>query len=196
MLLIFQNIESKNRVLGVKMKLYLLLVPIIISIFISSLSTVILTSSPDIISFMGSFLGSIISVAGAYWIFSMDGKQRDKEDLECLLSLLKFTVMKVDRVLVNFNNIKLGGAVNITQFAHELVYDKEWYKYLRLIDRYEDKESIIKFFDYIQRDKNMMLGDLITYRYNVVDILKRYDKYDVSLDKDELYLPLKEKYSN
>ncbi|WP_152650807.1 hypothetical protein [Paraclostridium benzoelyticum] len=178
------------------MKLYLLLVPIIISIFISSLSTVILTSSPDIVSFMGSFLGSIISVAGAYWIFSMDGKQRDKEDLECLLSLLKFTVMKVDRVLVNFNNIKLGGAVNITQFAHELVYDKEWYKYLRLIDRYEDKESIIKFFDYIQRDKNMMLGDLITYRYSVVDILKRYDKYDVSLDKDELYLSLNEKYSN
>ena len=43
---------------------------------------------------------------------------------------------------------------------------------------YEDEESIIKFFDYIQRDKNMSLGDLIEYRYNIINILKKHNKYD------------------
>ena len=41
---------------------------------------------------------------------------------------------------------------------------------------YEDEESIIKFFDYIQRDKNMSLGDLIEYRYNIINILKKHNK--------------------
>lgn len=176
------------------MKLYLLLVPIIISILISSLSTLTLTNYPDILSFWGSFVGAIISVVGAYWIFSIESKKRDKDDLECLLALLKFTVMKVDRVIEHPENIKEDRYVNIVKFSYELVYDKEWYKNLRLIDKYEDKESIIKFFDYIQRDKNMNLKDLTTYRYNVVDILKRYNKYDDSLDRDELYETLKDKY--
>lgn len=178
------------------MKLYLLVVPISISILISSLSTLTLTNYPDILSFWGSFVGAIISVLGAYWIFSIENKKRDKDDLDCLLALLKFTVMKVDRVLEHPQNIKSNRYTNIAQFAYELVYDKEWYKNLRLIDRYEDKESIIKFFDYIQRDKNMNLMDLTTYRCNVVDILKRYNRYDDSLDRDELYSTLKEKYNS
>ena len=59
---------------------------------------------------------------------------------------------------------------------------------------YEDEESIIKFFDYIQRDKNMSLGDLIEYRYNIINILKKHNKYDSSLDKEALYNMLNEDY--
>ena len=59
---------------------------------------------------------------------------------------------------------------------------------------YEDEESIIKFFDYIQRDKNMSLGDLIEYRYNIINILKKHNKYDSSLDKEALYNRLNEDY--
>ncbi|MFR3557849.1 MAG: hypothetical protein ACLTUN_04865 [Paraclostridium sordellii] len=67
------------------------------------------------------------------------------------------------------------------------MYDKEWYKYLRLIPKYEDKEDIVKFLDYIQRDKNMILRSLIQYRYNIIRILKAYDRYDESLNKDDFY---------
>lgn len=175
------------------MKRYLPIV-VFISISIPSLITAIIINNSDYLSFFGSLIGSGISVLGAYWVFSIESKKRDEDELECLLALVKFTVMKVDRVVENPENIKLDRAVNIVRFSHELVYDKEWYKYLRLINLYEDKENIIKFFDYIQRDKSLTLGDLIQYRTNMINILKKYKKYDSSLDKEEMYSLLEYKY--
>ncbi|MGL5751219.1 MAG: hypothetical protein ACRCXT_11865 [Paraclostridium sp.] len=154
----------------------------------------VFTKHPDSVSFFGTLLGSTIGVLGAYLIFSMENRKRDNDELECLLALLKFTVNKVDRVLSNPGNIKSKVSVKLNDFAYEIVYDKEWYKYLRLIDSYEDKESIVKFIDYIQRDKYMLIGDLIAYRDNIVNILKKYNKYDSSLDREDLYNRLKDDY--
>lgn len=176
------------------MKIGVVLIVLFISIVSSSISTVIFTKYPDYLSFWGTLLGSGIGVLGAYLIFTIENRQKDNNDLECFLVLLKFTVNKVDRVLSNSSNIKLNSSVKLTDFTYEIIYDKEWYKYLRLIDSYEDKESIIKFFDYIQRDKYISLGDLIEYRSNIVNILKKYNKYDSSLDKEELYNRLNEDY--
>lgn len=174
------------------MKIGVVLIVIFISIVSSSISTVIFIKYPDSLSFWGTLLGSGIGVVGAYLIFTIENRKKDNDDLECLLALLKFTVNKVDRVLSNPENIKSNRSVKLTDFTYEVIYDKEWYKYLRLIDSYEDKESIIKFFDYIQRDKYMILVDLIEYRYNIVNILKKHNKYDLSLDKEDLYKRLNE----
>lgn len=95
------------------MKFDLLLIVIFISISSSSLSTVIFTKYPDFLSFLGTLLGSMIGVLGAYLIFSMENRKRDNDDLECLLALLKFTVIKVDRVLSNTENIKSKSKINI-----------------------------------------------------------------------------------
>ncbi|MGL5716001.1 MAG: hypothetical protein ACRCX2_23500 [Paraclostridium sp.] len=174
-------------------KRYLFLV-VLLSLVVSSVSTFFLWYNSELTSFMGSFLGSILSVLGAYWIFSIDTKYPNDDDLECLLALLKFTVLKVDRVLASSCNIKSNKSTNIVQFSYNLIYDKEWRRYLRRIERYEDKEAIIKFLDYIQRDKNIMLGDLISYRQDIVDILNTYGKYDDSIDKIDFYSDLQEKY--
>ena len=40
----------------------------------------------------------------------------------------------------------------------------------------------------------MSLGDLIEYRYNIINILKKHNKYDSSLDKEGLYNRLNEDY--
>lgn len=168
---------------------------IFLSLTLSSLCTVIFVSYPDALSFWGTLLGSILGVLGSYLIFNIENRKRDKDNLECLLVLLKFTVTKVDKVLSYSVNIENNVCIELTNFAYEIVYDKEWYKYLRLIDSYEDKESIIKFLDYIQRNQKMSLGDLIDYRYNIIDILKKYKKYDSTLDKDDLYDKLKENYN-
>ncbi|CEO08371.1 hypothetical protein [Paraclostridium sordellii] len=156
------------------------------SLITSSILTSIYLNNSDTLSFLGGILGSGLGVLGAYWIFNMGNIKKDKDELECLLVLLKFTVSKVDRVLSIPQNIK-NSSINLTAFSYELVYDKEWYKYLKLIPKYEDKEDIVKFLDYIQRDKNMILRDLIQYRYNIIRILKAYDRYDESLNKDDFY---------
>lgn len=169
-------------------------IAIILSVISSSITTLLLINSSDVISFVGSLLGSLISFLGAYFLFRLENKKRDREELDCLLALLKFTVLKVDRVLSFPDNIKGNRSVNIAIYSHSLIYDQSWPRYLRLIDNYEYKESIIKFFDYIQRDRNLTLGDLIKYRQEVIDILKEYGQYSSDLDKEAFYSDLEFKY--
>ncbi|CEQ15098.1 hypothetical protein [Paraclostridium sordellii] len=40
----------------------------------------------------------------------------------------------------------------------------------------------------------MILRDLIQYRYNIVRILKSYDRYDESLNKDDFYNDIVNRY--
>ncbi|CEN78369.1 hypothetical protein [Paraclostridium sordellii] len=69
------------------------------SLITSSILTSIYLNNSDTLSFLGGILGSGLGVLGAYWIFNMGNIKKDKDELECLLVLLKFTVSKVDRVL-------------------------------------------------------------------------------------------------
>lgn len=83
------------------MKIVVVLTVLFISIVSSSISAVIFTVYPDYLYFGGTFLGSGIGVVGSYFIFTIENRKKDNDDLECLLALLKFTVSKVDRVLSN-----------------------------------------------------------------------------------------------
>lgn len=176
----------------------------IVKVFNGVVSNVVYTlayydsRSPGTLSMLGTIINSFIGFIAVVLVFIFQTRREKRNEIKNLMSLLLNTYRAVNIFTITGVTVNLKDQNNkefIKKYSN-LVYDKNWGAYLKNIKKYEDAETLMKWFFAIEQSLYLESKNLDSLNEQVEKILKKHGfRVELSKVKYELELLQKEEDS-